>query len=66
MTGMDGTTASTPERQLLNLPQQVDELDGTRGALIALVAHLRAGAVNGLLEVLGGNDAEHHRHAGLE
>lgn len=66
MTGMDGTTASTPERQLLNLPQQVDELDGTRGALIALVAYLRAGTVDGLLEVLGGNDAKHHRHAGLE
>ena len=42
----------------LDLPDEVDHLDGAQGAVVALVARLGAGALDGLLDVLGGEDAE--------
>lgn len=42
---------------------EVYHLDGTLGALGALVARLGTGALDGLLDALGGEDAKHHGDA---
>ena len=39
---------------------EVYHLDGSKGAVVALVAGLCSGPLNGLLDVFGGEDAEHH------
>ena len=51
---------------LLNLPDEVGHLDGGHGGLEAFVAGLQPGAVDGLFQVLDGQDAEGNRDAGFE
>ena len=45
---------------------EVNHFDGARCAVKALVAGLRAGTLNCLLDGVGGYYAEEHRHAGLQ
>ena len=50
----------------LQCPEEVDHLNGALGAVRPLVARLGAGALNGLFDGVGGEDAEEHRYAGLQ
>lgn len=50
-------------RLCLQRPEEVDHLNGALGAVRPLVARLGAGALDGLLDGVGGEDAEQHRHA---
>src|SRR5699024_4671533 len=46
--------------------EEIDHLDGGQGAVVALVACLGAGTLDGLLNGVGGEYPEEHRLAGLE
>src|SRR4029434_10750076 len=47
------------------LPIQRSHLDSSHGSIKALVARLGAGALNGLLDVVGGEHAKRHRNTGM-
>ena len=58
---LGGITASM--HLYIHAADEVYHLDGTLGALGALVARLGTGALDGLLDALGGEDAKHHGDA---
>ena len=49
-----------------DLADQVDHLHGAQGTVIALVAGLGAGTLDGLLDGVGGQDAEENGDLSLE
>ena len=53
----------TEFRAKLDLTQKVNHLDGANAALVALVAGLGARTLNGLLNIVRGQDSENNRDA---
>ena len=50
----------------LKLRQQIGKFERSHSGICALVSGLGAGALDGLLDVFGGQDAKGGRHAGLQ
>lgn len=59
-------TGNTPAAEESDLLQQVCHLNGGEGGVEALVSPFRAGAFDGLLQGVGGQNAENDRPGGLE
>ena len=53
-------------RSRFDRAHKIDHFNGGHGAVVAFVAGFAAGALDGLLDVFCGDDAEEHRHAAVE